>query len=324
MENEKKKKISIIDTINNLSKERLEELISNSTSAHNIIKNFGINPRESHIKLINKKISEYELESTKYILRDKITKTNEDLFVNGSICSRGTLIGRILKDSLIEHICSICNLGSEWNDEKLVLQLDHINGINNDNRIENLRFLCPNCHAQTDMFGGKQLRKIRICACGSTMWGPYNKCEECYIKSGKRSAIHIKQKTNTCICGRLICNDAKCCDTCAKLNSRVFCVSKDELHDMINVQKLSYVAIGKKFNVSDVAIKKRCKILGIDIPIRNKRIEKAPNIEPNNTSDTNDNIKTPKIIVTDKPIKIQPARNVRVTKVNNNHKKMKQ
>ena len=45
-------------------------------------------------------------------------------------------------------------------DNKLTLQLDHINGINNDNRKENLRFLCPNCHSQTNTFAGKNLKNI--------------------------------------------------------------------------------------------------------------------------------------------------------------------
>ena len=42
-----------------------------------------------------------------------------------------------------------------WNDKKLSLQLDHINGDNSDNRLENLRFLCPNCHTQTETYCSK-------------------------------------------------------------------------------------------------------------------------------------------------------------------------
>lgn len=57
----------------------------------------------------------------------------------------------------MEYRCSICGNTGEWNSKKLVLQLDHINGIHNDNRIENLRLLCPNCHSQTDTFCGKRV-----------------------------------------------------------------------------------------------------------------------------------------------------------------------
>ena len=67
---------------------------------------------------------------------------------------------RILNNKLLEYKCAICGNLGVWNDQKLSLQLDHINGIHTDNRIDNLRFLCPNCHSQTDTFskrnnGGK-------------------------------------------------------------------------------------------------------------------------------------------------------------------------
>ena len=46
---------------------------------------------------------------------------------------------------------------SEWLGNPLALQLDHINGVNNDHRLTNLRFLCPNCHSQTDTYAGKNM-----------------------------------------------------------------------------------------------------------------------------------------------------------------------
>lgn len=51
--------------------------------------------------------------------------------------------------------CEWCGLGPEWNGKPIVLELDHVNGNPRDNRLENLRILCPNCHSQTDTHCGK-------------------------------------------------------------------------------------------------------------------------------------------------------------------------
>lgn len=55
--------------------------------------------------------------------------------------------------------CAICGLPPKWNNKPLVLHLDHINGERKDNRIENFRLLCPNCHAQTETFSWKNYRR---------------------------------------------------------------------------------------------------------------------------------------------------------------------
>jgi hypothetical protein len=75
--------------------------------------------------------------------------------------------------------CEICEIGSSWNNKPLVLQLDHINGINNDNRLENLRLLCPNCHSQTDTFSGKHKRKNRCLDCDKAIRWDSKRCVIC-------------------------------------------------------------------------------------------------------------------------------------------------
>lgn len=68
-----------------------------------------------------------------------------------------------LRDYLIkigrEYKCEECGLMDMWNNKKITLQVDHVNGINYDHRPENLRFLCPNCHSQTDTFCWKNVKK---------------------------------------------------------------------------------------------------------------------------------------------------------------------
>ena len=82
------------------------------------------------------------------IQRDKIVN-NKQIFTTNCKHVRSILRRAIIKDNLLPYKCAICGI-DKWNGKTLSLEIDHINGINNDNRLENLRFLCPNCHSQTD------------------------------------------------------------------------------------------------------------------------------------------------------------------------------
>ena len=86
--------------------------------------------------------------------------TNEEAFtVNSKFC-RCHLKTRIIRENLLDYICDECGNTGDWNNKKLVLELDHINGIGDDNRLKNLRFLCPNCHSQTKTFSGKNNLRV--------------------------------------------------------------------------------------------------------------------------------------------------------------------
>lgn len=82
----------------------------------------------------------------------------DELLVVGRQRSRGHIKQRLLNMGLLQPNCYECGL-AEWRGEPLSLQLDHINGDKHDWRLDNLRLLCPNCHSQTDTYGGKNKKK---------------------------------------------------------------------------------------------------------------------------------------------------------------------
>lgn len=84
----------------------------------------------------------------------KAKPLNEILVDGSDYLWTGNLKKRLLDAGLLQPWCYICKI-SEWNSKPLVLRLDHINGKRNDNRIENLRVLCPNCDSQTEFYCGK-------------------------------------------------------------------------------------------------------------------------------------------------------------------------
>lgn len=100
------------------------------------------------------------LSNTNPITKRKPQKQEIDniLVKNSTYLNRTALKKRLISEGLLEYKCVICGNRGIWNNYPLTLQLDHINGINNDNRLENLRFLCPNCHSQTTTFSGRNKR----------------------------------------------------------------------------------------------------------------------------------------------------------------------
>ena len=83
----------------------------------------------------------------------------EYYLVKGSKRRNNTIKKVLLRDNLIDYTCNECMLEPFWNNQELTLELHHVNGDSGDNRIENLQFLCPNCHSQTENHRGKKQRK---------------------------------------------------------------------------------------------------------------------------------------------------------------------
>jgi len=86
--------------------------------------------------------------------KGKSITANEEIFKEDSLYSNEMVKFRIVKDDLLEYRCVKCGLDS-WQGETIVLDLDHIDGNNRNNTLSNLRYLCPNCHSQTDTYKGR-------------------------------------------------------------------------------------------------------------------------------------------------------------------------
>ena len=86
--------------------------------------------------------------------KERVTALSDILVKNSTYTTIWRLKRRLLQEGILEYKCYLCGL-TEWNGKPITLQLDHINGMHLDHRIQNLRLLCPNCHSQTETFAGR-------------------------------------------------------------------------------------------------------------------------------------------------------------------------
>lgn len=179
--------------------EILRKLIKGSSSLHSVLKKIGVaSPTGNYIRLkqrLKEEGIDYShitlgINSTKgkKIISNRKKKKLKYLLVKNSNCSRGYLKRRLLKEKVLEEKCVICGLLPYWNNKKLMLILDHENGIYNDHRLKNLRLLCPNCNSQTKTFAGRNVKKKKkICLCiqckqPHAKYTKYGLCFKCYLK----------------------------------------------------------------------------------------------------------------------------------------------
>ena len=128
-------------------------LVNNSLSASS--GNFNTLKKWAHIYEIDLSTFNYKkLKPTKYVKRDRIIHDFDTVFCSNSLFDKGYLKKRIIKEKVIPYRCS-CGLEGLWQNKPITLQLEHKNGNNFDNRVENLEFLCPNCHSQTSTYGSR-------------------------------------------------------------------------------------------------------------------------------------------------------------------------
>lgn len=146
-----------------ISDEEFLEIVKNNYSIKACLEAQGLKPAGGSYKIFTQRVKKLNADTSHFTGQGHLKgKTHnwaseipvEKAFVVGGSLSSYKLHQKIKKYNLKEYKCSICGI-ADWLGQTLSLHLDHINGINDDNRLENLRFLCPNCHSQTDTYCGK-------------------------------------------------------------------------------------------------------------------------------------------------------------------------
>lgn len=222
--------------IDNFTEEELRCIVQESNSYREVLKKLGYNTCGGNNNItLKSRLEKYNIDTSHFIAAKGIKRNIENVLCQNSTASQATLRRWFMKGNYVPYQCSICGI-SEWQGKQLVLQLDHINGDNKDNRIENLRWLCPNCHSQTETFCGKHIKKHHI-----------TKNED--------------KKDNYCIdCGKPISKLATRCPDCAAKASRIVKrPNAEELLQTLKENNGNFSKVGKIYNVTDNSIRKWCK-----------------------------------------------------------------
>ena len=214
-------------------KEQLIYLVNNSSSLSDVLRKQGKSVSGTAIHILKQKLEEYGIPY--FFVKEKEIKalSLNEILTRDKPYSSEKLKRRLIQEGLKVDVCEVCGQLPIWNGKPLKLQLDHINGNHNDNRLENLRIICPNCHTQTDTFGNKKSKRHNYCIdCGTEINLKSKRCVTCSRKTRRRFTVQPENRP-----------------------------SKEELLELIKTK--SFVEIGKMFGVQDNAIRKWCKSYGI-------------------------------------------------------------
>lgn len=226
------------------SKQELENIVKDSYSIKEVLSKLGYSTiGGNNHKTLKNRIEILEIDTSHFKGRRPVERNVGNVFVKNSTASQKTLRDWYEKGNYSQYVCSICGQEPIWNNKKLTLILDHINGINNDDRLENLRWVCPNCNQQLE-------------TTGHTKYHTRNNCD------GRK---------RFCKCGVVISRNASKCIKCAGEDKRKTPnVEKEVLENML--LNKNFVEIAKVCKVSDNCIRKWCK--KYDLPTNKQELER--------------------------------------------------
>lgn len=148
--------------------DQLRDAVKSSISMNETLRRLKLSTSPGNHANISKWVREYGFDTTHFKGKSHGTSKPREyrpdadyLVKDGPYITSSKLRSKLLKSGVLPPVCVNCGLGPQWCDRPLTLQLDHINGNPTDNRIQNLRLLCPNCHTQTTTFGRQRFRSKR-------------------------------------------------------------------------------------------------------------------------------------------------------------------
>ena len=147
-----------------MTREEFTQLVACSESLSDVLRHFGLEHKGGNHRTLKARLAAEGVDLSHIDLRPGAltAKRNHaarralsEVLVQNSSYSRSHLKRRLLQSGILKSECALCGQGCEWMGRPLMMVLDHVNGVPDDNRLENLRMLCPNCNSQTDTYCAK-------------------------------------------------------------------------------------------------------------------------------------------------------------------------
>lgn len=228
------------------TREQAERAVAESRSFSEALRRLRLRAAGGNHRTLKKYVELWEISTAHFDPSWSMRRRNSDrrkplaeILVESSTYSRGHLKERLFDAGIKQRRCELCGQGETWRGARMALILDHVNGVADDNRIENLRIACPNCAATFDTHCGRaNVRRPveRACArCGTCFRVRYANHRYCSRACGTRAP---RQERGVPQPGRR--------KVCRPPRERL----------LAEVEELGFSAVGRKYGVSDNAVRK--------------------------------------------------------------------